>query len=225
MSDPYRKQRTKADILLGVETEIVKSRIYARSTVEYWTPDRAKHLRYHDTNVVTIKKNGDITLDSGGWQTRTTKDRINNYQGVVSVYSDKGMWKVGGFTFVDGISFAPDGTLKSSTQATEREKRRIVRVSKQIKHYCKTLKTQLEVEGFPVPNSGDCLICRLPKGRHSCLTSHLDETYIHGTLLVNAMQYAGYDLERTKMNVYMKNWRTIVNSMRRYLRHSFGLAT
>ena len=39
----------------------------------------------HGTDVVTFKPNGDIILDTGGWQTPTTKDRMNRYQNRVSV--------------------------------------------------------------------------------------------------------------------------------------------
>ena len=36
-------------------------------------------VRLHYTDVVTFKCDGDIVLSSGGFHTRTTKDRINQY--------------------------------------------------------------------------------------------------------------------------------------------------
>lgn len=36
-------------------------------------------VRLHDTDVVTYHRNGDIVLDTGGWMTVTTKDRINSF--------------------------------------------------------------------------------------------------------------------------------------------------
>jgi hypothetical protein len=35
-------------------------------------------IRLHDTNIMTFEGN-EIILDSGGWQTRVTKDRMNDY--------------------------------------------------------------------------------------------------------------------------------------------------
>lgn len=52
-------------------------------------------VKLHRTNVVTAHKNGDRTLDSGGWKTRTTKDRMNTHlPHGVHVGSHKGEWHV-----------------------------------------------------------------------------------------------------------------------------------
>ena len=37
------------------------------------------HVRLHATNIVTLHKDGRIAFNSGGWQTVTTKDRMNQY--------------------------------------------------------------------------------------------------------------------------------------------------
>ncbi len=36
-------------------------------------------VRHQNTHVVLIRRNGMYTLNSGGWRTLTTKDRINAY--------------------------------------------------------------------------------------------------------------------------------------------------
>ena len=36
-------------------------------------------IRYHSTNIIEICSNGAYYLNSGGWQTATTKNRINRY--------------------------------------------------------------------------------------------------------------------------------------------------
>lgn len=41
------------------------------------TTPQGKFYRYHRTDVVTVLNNGDIKLDSGGWQTATTKTAMN----------------------------------------------------------------------------------------------------------------------------------------------------
>jgi hypothetical protein len=50
-------------------------------------------VRLHDTDVVTLHPDGSQTLNSGGWRTVTTKDRINAYS-IAGVWSERGEWKV-----------------------------------------------------------------------------------------------------------------------------------
>jgi hypothetical protein len=70
-------------------------------------------VKLHDTDVVTYRADGSIVLDSGGWLTVTTKDRMNEHgpQGW-RVYSVRGVWFVGqegsnsvGLVYKDGITF------------------------------------------------------------------------------------------------------------------------
>jgi hypothetical protein len=64
------------------------------------------HLRYHETNVVTFHPDNTFTLNTGGYETRTTKARINQF-GPVKVYSREGTWFLdapeGPVEFADGI--------------------------------------------------------------------------------------------------------------------------
>jgi hypothetical protein len=48
-------------------------------------------VRLHYTDVVTIHADGTYTLNSGGWDTPTTKDRINAYS-PARVASERGEW-------------------------------------------------------------------------------------------------------------------------------------
>ena len=50
-------------------------------------------LTYHRTNVVSWHVDGTITLRTGGWQTATTKARINDYS-PHSVYQEFGLWYI-----------------------------------------------------------------------------------------------------------------------------------
>jgi hypothetical protein len=52
-------------------------------------------VRLHRTDIVVFYKNGATVLDSGGWQTVTTKERFNRYLAPgLSVYAEKGEWYV-----------------------------------------------------------------------------------------------------------------------------------
>jgi hypothetical protein len=64
---------------------------YLRRHVDDFRSADDIHVRLHATNVVTFHKNGDVSLYTGGWDTVTTKDRINNYQDRASFYSERGV--------------------------------------------------------------------------------------------------------------------------------------
>jgi len=70
-------------------------------------------VQLHNTIVVTIHKDGTYTLNSGGWQTVTTKQRINEYC-PVRVNQRKFQWYVGDedIPFRDGIKVTVIGGCK-----------------------------------------------------------------------------------------------------------------
>jgi hypothetical protein len=52
-------------------------------------------IRLHATQVVVFKIDGSIILNSRGWRTVTTKDRMNNYTPKgINISSTKGTWFV-----------------------------------------------------------------------------------------------------------------------------------
>jgi hypothetical protein len=63
-------------------------------------------VRYHRTNVVVIHQDGRYTLNTGGWMTATTKDRINHY-GPLRVYQKARVWYLpDGTRFIDGMVYS-----------------------------------------------------------------------------------------------------------------------
>lgn len=50
-------------------------------------------IRLHQTNVITYFPNGRVVLNSGGYKTATTKDRINQFS-PFRINQDKGIWYV-----------------------------------------------------------------------------------------------------------------------------------
>ena len=60
--------------------------------------DGELRVAYHNTDVVVVHANGNITLDTGGWRTLTTKTRMNqasNQFGLgFQVHQAKGQWFV-----------------------------------------------------------------------------------------------------------------------------------
>lgn len=80
-----------------------------RNTVVHRLPNNSIAVRYHQTNVVVAEDNGNIVLNTGGWQTSTTKARINEYTNA-RVYQKKGSWYLGtGQVFFDHIIITNEG--------------------------------------------------------------------------------------------------------------------
>lgn len=118
----YEAPKTKATMAARIERDHPgliltrkNSRLIARNTLVYETGDGTRIVRYHETDVVTIDPKGVVTLDSGGYQTPTTKGRMNDATpSGWYVSQDRGLWHVrtpkGSFPFTDGARFKADGS-------------------------------------------------------------------------------------------------------------------
>lgn len=167
--------------------------------------DNTYAVRLHETNVVTFHKNGKIVLNSDGWRTKTTKERINDAINEYNQYliQDKGMWYLAtGWNdphrtlYQDGITIntktkkitnAP--SPKEMAQREEIKKRVDKMVSKYIKGYVK----HIQDFGLQDPGPGDCWICAMEdKAGVDHLLSHFEENYYVPRLLWNAITEIGY---------------------------------
>lgn len=68
------------------------SRRVANNTLEINYPDGRRAYRLHNTDIVTYHQNGDITLNTDGWDTVTTRERMTRYlPPAISVVRRKGV--------------------------------------------------------------------------------------------------------------------------------------
>jgi hypothetical protein len=151
-------------------------------------------VRLHQTNVVTFKPDGATVLNSGGWRTVTTKDRINTYS-PVGVWQKKRVWYMtDGAEFFDGITIRPDGTHDGKVaddRATDRQKK--------IKKFAADYTRAFDDGRVDAPSAGDCFYCvmrevdtKKPLGEvtHNTehLDSHIEESYFVPSLLARALE-------------------------------------
>lgn len=219
-----------------------RAKIIARNTFRFTAPDGATVTRLHQTDVVRELGAGRYALDSGGWRTPTTKDRMNGALRGYHIYANKGSWYVrqgfgfdGGIPYYDGIilpdAFEKPAALKKATKAEADEQ--VTR--KAILAFVRKLDS---FEQLPLPSAGDCWLCCMHTadgksmgdlgGRDSNadhLREHIKEGYVHGSLLVNAMRWAGYkDLGiRYWFSQPKGHRRAIKSALRRYLCRQLGL--
>lgn len=168
-------------------------------------------LRLHDTDVVTFHPDGSITLNTGGWYTMTTKERMNGALPKAPwdsgtggwVYSVKGEWHVKwqghDYVFKDGIRLFPDGTVTGAPdQRSLDEDRKIVAYRKKlIKDYIAALKPA-DIAYNIEHAEGDPWCCSMraedgdrPMG-HDCILEHVRRRHTHGTLILRAVEARGY---------------------------------
>lgn len=211
--------RAKYDLMEGVESAD-GGRIVANNTIRYTTTAGDTVIRLHDTDIVVYWSDGTISLNSGGWQTVTTKDRMNralagdyrpgapipwqNRPAISwSVGSDKGAWYLwkrnrnperysGKWEpFADGMRFDPvTGRVQGAGDPAEQAE-----IRKLVTTFARKIRT---ADSLPEPNNGDCWGCLMraddgsyPMGA-DCLLEHCREGYIHGSLILRAMRWAGY---------------------------------
>jgi hypothetical protein len=105
------KTYTEAQSFLGTEPYKVIRGIKATKVVRLSRDEIG--LLYHETCVIIWNANGNVTLNSGGYRTKTTKDRMNEGSHFY-IYQSKDRWFVStlaeGFgskdlVFEDGMTF------------------------------------------------------------------------------------------------------------------------
>lgn len=171
-------------------------------------------VKLHHTNVVTFYSDGSIVLDSGGWKTVTTKQRMNeairDYHSDNSwtVWSDRGVWYVSTgnwsagtnkqWAYEDGIILHPNGTVTGEGEDPKAQ----IKLRKRAKAYAKAYVDHLYSGKMPAPGNGDCFGCLMVPvdkgaGPHAGMAgpdhmlSHLEEGYYVPSLVLRALDRFG----------------------------------
>ena len=245
-------KETKAQIMADAGPH-ERAHIIANNTVEYHRANGDRVVRLHHTNIITeCARNGALVLNSGSWQSVTTKERLNRYldsHGPTrygSIYSIDSLWFINWhgkeYPFTDGVTLYPNGRV---THAGNH--RNLKKLKAQINAFCKKVEA---LDELPKPSSGDCWFCsifnqRPPVTDHAardnwavtdpipgsmdrhpgCLIKHIRESYVHGSLIVNAMRWAGYgDIAIEYAYERQNHWRAnVTRALQRYLKRQLGL--
>lgn len=191
------KGKDKSKRPLGFATYLIKRK------------DGSIAVRLWDTDVVVYKPNGDIVLNSGGWRTPTTKDRLNGYSPITIAQTNKvwyvcrkGKWEEKNVPFRDGMIVHPDGSFEGvgNVQDEEYVKRMNKAITKYVDGYIKAL-----FDGkVPAPSAGDCWFCALRTedgktmgdvgDKKDHLVGHFHDKYYVPSLLYNAMTEGGVSM-------------------------------
>ena len=182
-------------------------------------------VRLHATDVVTYYPNGSVRLNTGGWFTVTTKDRIHRFC-PATVGSIKGRWYVNGtIPFADNMLIDANGVPFGVPNADEVAAMDAAnaKIKRDIRNWMRSITADDVLAALDLESrAGDCLLCLMESD--DCLASHLDERYLHGTLIERAATARGYgdpgyvlysikaDAERGRVD------RFLTDSLSRFLR-------
>lgn len=171
--------------------------------------ENAIAIRLHGTDVVTITPDNHYILNSGGWQTVTTKDRINKYAHPIYLSQEKGVWHIAKrgqewkdrtwIPFADGMEVDAEGNILSG--ADEGKLREVLagKLDKLLRNYVKGFVAEIAENGINDPDSGDCFYCHMVTvegqkplgdavGDVSHLFMHFEEGYYVPSLLASAVK-------------------------------------
>ena len=129
-------------------------------------------VTFHDTDVVTYHPSGSVTLSTGGYQSMTTKERLNRFTHC-SVQSVKGRWWVRSprpydwsVPFVENMTIHPDYAPEMVDITAEDAANKLMR--KAIKRYVEGYTDEEQrslLASAPTHAIGDCLICQVELGQ------------------------------------------------------------
>lgn len=210
-------------------------------------------VKLHDTDVVTYYDDGRIVLNSGGWRTVTTKDRMEKYSPVwlrsfdgdwhIARHGEAGYRKTGDI-FNDGVTLevSSDGELKitGAGQST-------VKLRKQAWLYVKRFVESIIRGDVGVrPSNGDCWYCVMKdkdgktlgdlSGDSGHIKDHIKADYFVPSLLYNAIKetpvspFAEGALATLENGGTLTEWqaeimaRQVTHSLKRYLGRRLGFA-
>lgn len=126
-------------------------------------------VEHHGHRTVELQPNGDVVLNSCGWHTTTTKERMNRFLRGWRVSQERSRWYLWNYItheqmpFADGVIVHADGTVSGAgtPDDDERNKAMVRRIDKYVKGYMKAL----FAGEVPAPGLGDCWYCSLRPGK------------------------------------------------------------
>jgi hypothetical protein len=153
------------------------------------------HIKLHSTHIITYFPNGEVELNSGGWRTSTTKNRMNEYAPVgISQY--RGLWTVRydgkDYPYADGMVInTSTGEVRGILDVDPKAE---VKLRKRVNEYVKGYMQAFAAGEVPPPSQGDCWGCYFLNSKtgeeilgNDHLLRHIEEKYYVPSLLQNAL--------------------------------------
>lgn len=169
-------------------------------------------VKLHATDIVRILPDGSIKLFMAGWNTVTTRQRLNEVsrrlgvsisttKGIPYLYAN-GNWDQP-IPFKDGVRIYPNGRIVGAGKASDTGK--ALKLKQRIRAYAKGYMEAFVAGKVPAPGAGDCFFCSMREvksgkplgdsgGTHGHIMEHIREKYYVPSMLANANDRAIFPL-------------------------------
>jgi len=231
---------TKKESIEGL-INIEKSKKIGNNTYEIIYKNGDKSIRLHYTDILTFKNNGEIILNSGGWNTNTTKDRLNHYlPSNMFIYQKNFIWYLRindkDYLFKDNMRIKNDKVLNYKNP--DKEVKKINKLKKDVDKYIKGYMQKLTNRKLDKPSESDCFYCTILKEvkDKEHIKMHIKESYYVPSLIINAIKFKPISpIARETLSFYFKYHnnnieylkeianRQIESSLKRYLYKELNL--
>lgn len=187
-----RPARSKRAMLADLDQPVATARLAGRNTLDYTSPLGTRKIRLHDTDIMTFHPDGTIQLHTGGFNTHTTRNRMNEFLPAgMSVFTERGViharTKEMTRKFMDTATIHPDGRIESDLSDAKADADRKL-VDAYMKEWRKQGLPSAEKSGgdpwvFPDPKTG--------KIQEHIMRDWLRSKYVFRSLYAMAAKYAG----------------------------------
>lgn len=223
----FKSERlTKAEMMADLDDTATDVKVIRYNTLRFKMPGGVTVYRHHYTNILAVHPDGAFDINTGGWNSSTTRARLNDYlPSGWRVYTRAGQlflhnYPGEAYPFRECISVSVDGSVNSDhvPGAAEREKQLIDRYMNKFKR-----------EGLPTvaASPGDPWIAYSMVGRYIML-DWLKSEYIHRAMVGLALESAGITnvgIAITLAEIDRNNGeidKLTLGRIRRYIRKTLG---
>ena len=171
---------------------IARAKLAGRNTLDYTDVKGVRRIRLHKTDILTIAPSGAFAINTGGWNTHTTRDRLNEFLPAPwRVCTVRGVAHLRDITsnlaaipFRETVAVSAKGVVKSDMKPKSEEKLRAL-----VDAYMKAFRAR----GLPTieESGGDPWILTQGKVDESTMLDWLKSKYVHRTLFALAHKWAG----------------------------------
>jgi hypothetical protein len=145
----------------------------------------------HSTKIIRISPENEIVLNSGGYRTKTTKQRLNEFS-KASVNQKSGIWYINDIAFYDGVKIDANGSLINPKNLTKELEDKKTKLDKMVKKYIAGY-IQWALENGVERSSVDCWYCLMGLcDSIDHVWCHLEENYYFGSFIDVAISGTTY---------------------------------
>jgi hypothetical protein len=164
-------------------------------------------IKLHNTVIIEYTKQGTIRLNTNGWKTVTTRERMNRFQDKFSIFSEKFIWFLvyeDTYLYKDGMTLFPNGDVmlpngKIAKPFNKNDLKRMKSLKRKVNVYCDKFIDKFFNHQIPQPSGADCWHCCFFDSKtgkswgdlsHNSnhILNHIQQKYFVPSLLNNAIQ-------------------------------------